>query len=120
VRHEQPTSELLGERRQHVGRWRRLVDHLLRDPGEALDAAAQRLRHADERAPAVVQLAAADQDGADLGQLARGAGTAVRLDVDGEVLGFRGWCGQEIQGRRLYASPWTERVFALSRVGRPA
>ena len=88
VRDEQTTAQLLGERRQHVGRRRRLVDHLLRDPGEALDAAAERLRHADQRAPALVQLAAADQHGADLGQLAALLRLPVGLRVDGEELGL--------------------------------
>ena len=68
---------------------RRLVDHRLRDPGEALDAARQRRAHADERLPAVVQLAAADEHGADLGQLAGVAGQPVRLGVDDEELGVR-------------------------------
>jgi hypothetical protein len=36
-----------------------------------------------------VQLAPADQHGADLGQLAQVAGAAVRLDVDGDELGCR-------------------------------
>ena len=47
----------------------------------------ERLRDADERAPAVVQLAAADQHRADLGQLAALAREPVGLGVDGEELG---------------------------------
>jgi hypothetical protein len=39
-----------------------------------------------------VQLAAAHQYGADLGELAGRAATAVRLDVDGEIFRFRGRC----------------------------
>jgi len=61
-----------------------------------------------------VQLAAADEHRADLGQLAERAGAAVRLDVDREVLGFRRGCGKQIQGRALYAPAQTERVFVLT------
>jgi hypothetical protein len=64
-----------------------------------------------------VQLAAADEDCADLGQLAGGTGTAVRLDVDREVFRLRRGCRQKVQGRALYARGQTERVFALSRAG---
>ena len=60
---------------------------VLRDAGEALDPARQRPRHAHQRLEALVQLAAADQHGADLGQLAVLAGSAVGLHVDGEELG---------------------------------
>jgi hypothetical protein len=62
-----------------------------------------------------VQLAAPDEHGADLRQLAEGAGAAVGLDVDREVFGFRRGCRKQIQGRALYASPQTERMFGLSR-----
>jgi hypothetical protein len=41
-----------------------------------------------------VQLTAANQHGADLGQLAQSAGATVRLDVDCEVFGFRRGCRQ--------------------------
>jgi hypothetical protein len=54
-----------------------------------------------------VKLAAADQHRRDLGQLAGCACAAVRLDVDGQVLSFRRWCGQDFQGERLYARPRT-------------
>jgi len=49
--------------------------------------ARQRPRHAHQRLEAVVQLAAADQHGTDLCQLAVLAGSAIGLDVDGEELG---------------------------------
>ena len=90
---EDAAAQLLGQLRQHLLGRRRLVDHRLRDPGEALDAAPERLGDADERAPAVVQLAAADQHGADLGQLAALLRLAVGLRVDGEELraGERGF-----------------------------
>ncbi len=74
----------LGQRR--LG-GRRLVDHRLGDPGEALDAAREGCAHGHERLPAIVQLAAADQHGADLRELAGVAGQAVGLGVDGEELG---------------------------------
>jgi hypothetical protein len=67
-----------------------------------------------------VQLATADEDRADLGQLAGGAGTAVGLDVYREEFRFRGWCGKQIQGRAFYARTQTERLFALSPAARPA
>jgi hypothetical protein len=61
VADEDAAAQLLGEVGQdELGR-RRLVDHRLRDAGEALDAARQRRADADERLPAVVQLAAADE-----------------------------------------------------------
>ena len=59
------------ELRQHALRRRRVGDHHLRDPGEALDAARQRPAHATSDSTALVQLAAADEHRADLGQLAR-------------------------------------------------
>ena len=67
---EHPALELLGEVGQHELDRRRLVDHRLRDPGEALDHATERRADADERLPAVVQLAAADEHRAELGELA--------------------------------------------------
>ena len=97
--HQHPPFEQLRDPRQHLLRFRRCGDHALRDASEALDAARERRAGAHERRPALVQLAAPDQDGADLGQLAGGSGAAVRLDVDGEVLGFGGWGGEQIQGR---------------------
>ena len=83
---EDPALHLLGELGQDMLGRRRLVDHRLGDPGEALDAAAERLGDADQRAPAVVQLAAADQHGAHLGQLAALLRLPVGLGVDGEEL----------------------------------
>jgi hypothetical protein len=62
-----------------------------------------------------VQLAAADEHDTDLGQFTGLTGAAVRLDVDREIFGFRRGCRKQIQGRALYASPQTERVFVLSR-----
>jgi hypothetical protein len=66
-----------------------------------------------------VELATPDEDGANLGQLAGGTGTAVGLDVDREVFRFRG-CGKQVQGGALYARTQTERLFALIPIGRPA
>ena len=80
-------AQLVGEVRQHRVGGRRRVDHLLGDLREALDRARQRRRAADERLPAVVQLAPADEDGADLGQLAGLPRAAVGLGVDDEELG---------------------------------
>jgi hypothetical protein len=71
-----------------VGR-RSLVDHPLGDAREALDRARERRAAADERLPAVVQLAAADEHRADLRQLAGLARLAVGLRVDDEELGGR-------------------------------
>ena len=82
----------VGELRQHVlGRGRR-VDHRLPDPREALDVAPERLGDADQRVPLLVQLAAADEHRADLGQLASLAAEAVGLGVEGDEL--RGREGQ--------------------------
>jgi hypothetical protein len=67
-----------------------------------------------------VKLAAADEHGTDLGQLTGGTGQPVRLDVDGQILGFRRGCGKQIQGRALYAPAQTERMFAFSPPARPA
>jgi hypothetical protein len=53
-------------------------------PGEALDAARERGAHGEQRLPALVQLAAAHEHGAHLGQLAGVAGQPVRLGVDDE------------------------------------
>jgi hypothetical protein len=85
-----------GELGQHPLGRRSGVDHRLGDPREALDAARQRLRDADQGAPALVQLAAADEHGADLGQLAEVLAEAVGLRVDGEELGGQ----QGMLGRR--------------------
>ena len=98
VRDQHAPAQQPAEVGQHrLGR-RRAVDHLLRDPGEALDPARQRLGDADERGPAVVQLAAADEHRADLGQLAALAGEPVRLRVDGDELGRRERRGQQVLG----------------------
>jgi hypothetical protein len=83
---EDAPFELLGELGQDLLGRRRLVDHRLGDSREALDAATERLGDADQRAPALVQLAAADQHGADLGQLAALLRLPVGLGVDGEEL----------------------------------
>ena len=79
---------------------RRAVDHRLRDAGEALDPAPQRHARAHQRRPAVVQLAAADQHRADLGQLARVAAEAVGLGVDDEELGGRDRLLEQVQATR--------------------
>ena len=76
-----------GQPWQHVLGRRRGVDHRLRDPGEALDAAPERVRDADQRVPLVVQLAAADEHRPDLGQLAALAAEPVGLGVEGDELG---------------------------------
>ena len=60
--------------------------------------ARERRGDADERRPAVVQLAAADQHRADLRQLAALAREAVRLRVDGEELGGRERLLEEVRG----------------------
>ncbi len=87
-----PAQELaeLGEAR--LG-GRRVVHHRLGDPGEPLDALRQRPARRDERLPAVVELAAADEDGPHLGELAGLSGEAVRLGVDDEELGGAQRCG---------------------------
>ena len=82
-------ADQLGEVGQDGVGGGRLVDHPLRDAREALDRARQRRDAADERLPAIVQLAAADEHRADLGQLAGVAGLAVGLRVDDEELGRR-------------------------------
>jgi hypothetical protein len=95
----------LGQAR--VGR-RRLVDHRLSDPGEALDAARERCAHRQQRLPALVQLAPAHEHGAHLGQLAGLAGQTVGLGVDDEEL--RGGDGLiEVHHPVVYALHPTER-----------
>ena len=94
-------GQTAGQLRQDAAGRRRLGDHLLRDPGQALDAARERSLHAHERLESLVQLPAADQHGAHLGQLAVLAGGAVGLDVDGEELG---------RGQRQIARFHTEPV----------
>ncbi len=72
--------------RQHVlGRGRR-VEHRLRDAGEALDPAPERVRDADQRVPLVMELAAAHEHRPDLGQLAAFARQTVGLGVEGDEL----------------------------------
>ncbi len=80
-------SDELGEVGQRRLRRRGGVDHRLRDLREALDRARQRRDPGDERLPAVVQLAAADEHGPDLRELAGLTREAVGLGVDGEELG---------------------------------
>jgi hypothetical protein len=87
VGHEHAAGQQLRQIGQRgLGR-RRGVDHLLRDLREALDRARQRDDPADERLPAVVQLAPAHEHRADLRELAGVAGAAVGLGVDDEELG---------------------------------
>ena len=114
---EHAPLQLLGELGQHHTRRRRGVDHRLRDAGEALDAAAQRLLDADERAPALVELAAADQHGADLGQLAGLAREPVGLRVDREELrGEQGKIGE--RGHEPpFLRPGSDAVQVLVRTG---
>ena len=99
MRDEHAAVELVGEVGQDGVRRRRRVDHLLRDLREALDRARQRRGAVDERLPAVVQLAAADEHRADLGQLARLPGAAVGLRVDDEELGGRERLGEQVHER---------------------
>ena len=109
VGHEHAPAQLRGQLGQlRLGR-RRLVDHRLGDAGEALDPARERRAHGQQRLPALVQLAPADEHGAHLGQLAGVARQPVRLGVDDEEL--RGGDGLiEIHpDRALYASHPTER-----------
>jgi hypothetical protein len=87
VRDEHAPLELGRQIGQHRLGGGRLVDHRLADAGEALDPARQRRADLQQRLPAVVQLAAADEHGADLGQLARAARGPVGLRVDDEELG---------------------------------
>jgi len=84
---EHPVARQLRELLEHLVGRRGGVHHGLTDPGEALDAARQRLLDPHERLKAVVQLAAAHEHGADLGDLAQIARAAVGLHVDGEELG---------------------------------
>ena len=58
---QHPARQPLGERADDLLELRRAVEHLLRDPGEPPDAPAERHARAHQRAPPVVQLAAADQ-----------------------------------------------------------
>jgi hypothetical protein len=101
-------SDELGQVRQRRLGGRSAVDHLLCDPGEALDRARQRRSAADERLPAVVQLAAADEHGTDLGELAGLARAPVGLGVDDEELGRRQRCSQQVHRPRA----WRERPTA--------
>ena len=88
VRDEHASFEQRREvRAARSARLGRLVDHRLRDAGEALNPARQRAPHPHERRAAVVQLAAPDEHRADLGELAASPAEPVRLDVDGEELG---------------------------------
>jgi hypothetical protein len=89
-------ADELGEVGQDRVGGRRLVDHRLRDVREALDRARQRRGAADQRLPAIVQLAAADEDGTDLGQLAGLAAETVGLGIDDDELRRRQRLGEEI------------------------
>ena len=84
---EDAPGEQLGELLEHLLGRRRGVHHRLRDAGEALDPTRQRPFRPDDRVECLVQLAAADQHGAHLGELAEVAREAVGLGVDGEELG---------------------------------
>jgi len=87
----------LGERR--LG-GRRGIDHLLRDLREALDHPRQRRAARDERLPAVVQLAAADEHGPDLRELAGLAAEPVGLGVDDEELRRGQRLGEQVHRRQ--------------------
>jgi hypothetical protein len=89
VRDHHPPLQKQRERRKHglgVGRG---IDLVLCDAREALDSAPERHVRAYQRLPPVVQLAAADEHRADLGQLAGIAPEAIRLGVDDDELGAR-------------------------------
>ncbi len=88
---------------EHLLGRRRAVDHVLADAGEALDPASQRPLDAHERVEALVQLAAADEHRADLGQLAELAGEPVRLGVDGDELGGGQRVVEQIHGTAMQA-----------------
>ena len=94
-------ADELGEVGQDRVGGRRLVDHRLRDLREALDRARQRRGAADERLPAIVQLAAADEHRADLGQLAGVARAAVGLGVDDDELRRRQRLGEQVHRGRF-------------------
>jgi hypothetical protein len=85
---EHPAGEKRGDVGQDFLRRRSAVGHGLADPGEALDAPRQRSDRSHQRVEALVQLAAADQYGAHLSQLAIVAAPAVGLDVDRHELGL--------------------------------
>ncbi len=93
-------TQLALELRQHRVGFRGAVDHRLRDPGEALDPAPQRRDRPHQRVPAVVELAAADEHGADLGDLAGVAAEPVRLGVDDEELSRRERFVEQVQEPR--------------------
>ena len=114
VADEHAAVDLRDEVGQHEVCRRCLVHHGLRDPCEALDAATQRRAHADERLVALVQLAAADQDRADLGQLAGVARLAVRLGVDDEELGVGEWRFEEVGGHGPTSICWPPDVLHVS------
>jgi hypothetical protein len=100
---QHPSLHARGELGQDGGRLGRRVDHRLRDPGEALDAAPQRKLRANHRLPRLVQLAPADEHTADLGELALVAPEPVGLGVDGEELGGRERLVAQIHGEHLSA-----------------
>ena len=114
---QEAALEQLGELRQRRLGGRRGVDHPLADLREALDRSRQRGGAGDERLPAVVQLAAADEDGADLGQLTGVAAKAVGLRVEDEELGGGQRLGEEIHRTSGSRAHPTERTFACSGAG---
>ena len=105
VRHQHPPSEQLLERRQDGLEPGGVGQHLLRDPGEPLNAPPERPVAAHERGPAVVQLATADEHRADLGHLARIAAEAVGLGVHDEELGGRDRLLEQRHPRVIRAAP---------------
>ena len=110
-------SDQIGEVGQDRVRGRRGIDHLLRDLREALDRPRQRHGRADERLPAVVQLAAADEHRPDLRELAGVTGLAVRLRVDDEELGRRKRLGEQVH-ERMFPRP-ADDLQAVLQQGRP-
>jgi hypothetical protein len=99
VGHHHPALEHPRQLTEHVRRGGRGVDHLLGDAREALDAAREGAFHTYERLPGVVGLAASHEHGADLGQLAEIAATAVGLRVHGQQLRARKGEVAQIHGR---------------------
>jgi len=97
-------AQQLGQLPEHELRGGRPVDHRLGDPGEPLDRARQRRADPHQRLPAIVQLAAAHQYRADLGELTPVACAAVGLGVDDEELGGAQRTVQQVHHRMLTGS----------------
>jgi hypothetical protein len=114
VGHEHSPPHALGQLDKRLVGGRGGVDHGLGDPGEALDTARQGLLHPYQRLPAPVQLPAADQHGADLGQLASIPGAPIGLGVHGQVLDRGRRLLQQLHGPGIQAPP-ADGLHALLR-----